>query len=177
MELLQLISIATALFMFWLFAQAGIHKLDPKNDLYFSSLIAEYGLGNEKIASLIAKFVGVFELAIAVAIVIPATRAEAAIVAAGLLFVYMMNMAFQLYQGRRDLDCGCSGPGGELKMSGHLLVRNFVFVLIALLCLSPSNNSAVGLWVLGTLLAIIGIFINLSSEQLIGNAQKLKAFL
>jgi len=34
-----------------------------------------------------------------------------------------------------------------------------------------------GMWVLGILLAIIGIMINLSSEQLIGNAQKLKAFL
>jgi len=163
--------------MFWLFAQAGVHKLDPKNDLYFSSLIAEYGLGNVKIASLVAKLVGVFELAIAVAIVYPATRAEAAVVAAGLLFVYMINMAYQLYQGRRDLDCGCSGPGGELKMSGHLLVRNFIFVVIALFCLAPSNSPAMGMWVLGILLAIIGIMINLSSEQLIGNAQKLKAFL
>ncbi len=177
MEFLQLISIATALFMFWLFAQAGIHKLDPKNDLYFSSLIAEYGLSNVKIASIVAKLVGLFELFIAVAIVYPATRAEAAVIAAGLLCVYMINMAYQLYQGRRDLDCGCSGPGGELKMSGHLLIRNFIFVVFALFCLAPSKSPEMSMWVLGILLAFVGIMINLSSEQLIGNAQKLKAFL
>jgi len=175
MALLQLMSIATALFMFWLFAEAGLHKLNPANELYFSSLIKEFGWANLKIAALIAKLVGLLELAIAVAIVIPATRTTAAIIAGNVLFIYMLHMAFQLYRGRRDLDCGCAGPAGQLKMSGHLVIRNLLLVAATFFCLIPADNAAMMLWLLGSLLAIVGIFINLSSEQLIGNAQKLQA--
>lgn len=175
MELFQLLSIATALFMFWLFAQGAIHKLNPDNDLYFSSLITEFGWGDIKVASLIAKFVGLFELAVALAILYPPTRTLAALVAITLLFAYLTHMAYQLYQGRRDLDCGCAGPGAKVKISGQLLVRNILLILITFFCLTPSTNAASGLWLLGALLAIIGIFVYLSSEQLIGNAQKLKA--
>jgi len=174
-ELLQLLSIANALFIFWLFAQGAIHKLNPANDLYFSSLITEFGWGDIKLASLIAKFVGLVELVVAFAIIYPPTRALAALIAIALLFGYLTHMAYQLYQGRRDLDCGCAGPGAKVKISGQLLVRNTVLIAVTFFCITAAENAASGLWLLGTLLAVIGIIIYLSSEQLIGNAQKLKA--
>jgi len=97
------------------------------------------------------------------------------VIAAALLSGYLLNMTFQLYQGRRDLDCGCAGPASQLKISGHLLIRNLVMVGITLFCLTPVGGTAAATWLLGSLLAIIGILVNQSSEQLIGNAQKLKA--
>jgi len=175
MALLQLMSITSALFMCWLFAEAGIHKLNPNNSSYYSTLIADYGWASPQLAGLIAKAVGFVEIIVALAIVYPATRGEAAIVAALILSGYLLHMAYQLYRGRRDLDCGCSGPGGQLKMSGHLLVRNLILVAVSLFCLQPVTNNLNLLWLLGGLFAIIFIIINLSSEQLIGNAQKLKA--
>ncbi|RLA04101.1 MAG: hypothetical protein DRQ47_03950 [Gammaproteobacteria bacterium] len=175
MEVLHLISIASALFIFWLFAQAGAHKLNPANDSYYTSLVVDYGWASQLTAIIIIKSVGIFELGIALAILFPPTRPMIALIAAGLLFVYLLNMAFQLYQGRRDLDCGCSGPGAELKISGHLLLRNFLMMMIALFCLVPTQNNGSGYWVLGALLAMVGILVTLSSEQLISNAQKLQA--
>ena len=175
MELFQLLSIATALFMFWLFAQGAVHKLNPENDLYFSSLIAEFGWGNVTLARFITKAVGLFELLIAITILYPGTRSLSAMVALVLLFGYLIHMAYQLYQGRRDLDCGCAGPGANVKISGQLLARNLLLMLMTLFCFTAAENVSNSLWLLGILLAIVGILVYLSSEQLIGNAQKLKA--
>jgi len=171
--MLQLLSTASALFICWLFVQAGIHKLNSNNDLYFTSLFSEYGLSDNTIAKLIIKLVALFELGVAIAIVFPQTRSAAAMVAAVLLFAYLLNMAFQLYQGKKDLDCGCSGPAGGLKISGHL--RNLLLIGITLFCLNPAAGSVVNAWLLALLLAIVAILVHQSVEQLIGNAQKLKA--
>lgn len=174
MGLLATISDATALFMFWLFVSAGLYKINPVNTAYFSELIANYGWSNKDVAGVIAKMIGGIEIGIGVAVVLPASRTQAIFLAIGLLFTYLSHMAFQLVQGRRDLDCGCGGPASQLKMSGHLLFRNAVLIGLAFLCLVPGNTYQFSVWLLSSFVAMVGIIIHQSCEQLIGNAQKLK---
>jgi uncharacterized membrane protein YphA (DoxX/SURF4 family) len=174
MSLLSTISDATALFMLWLFVTAGIGKINPENSLYFSDLFASYGWRNIKVANIIAKIIGFIEIIIGIAIIFPTTRAFASLIAIGLLFAYLVNMTFQLVQGRRELDCGCSGAASQLKISGHLLLRNVFLIGVAFFALAPGNIIEIDIGLLSIFFALVAIVIYQSCEQLIGNAQKLK---
>jgi hypothetical protein len=52
-------------------------------------------------------------------------------------------MGVNLLRGRRDLDCGCMGPGARGgKIGGALLARNAVLIAAALACLPPPGPRA-----------------------------------
>lgn len=173
MSLSQIFSDASALFMLWLFVRAGLHKLAPANRDYFAALLGEYGWHSRHIA-LPLTLVGLTELGIGLAIFLPASRSVAALAACAMLLGYLLLMATQLYRGHRDMDCGCGGPGGGLKISGALLLRNLLLAGSALLCLLPGYSQMGGYWLFAVSCAVIAILINLCAEQLIANAQQLK---
>jgi len=54
------------------------------------------------------------------------------IAAAVLLTTYTLAMLVNLLRGRRDIDCGCSGPYLRQTLSGWLVVRNAGFIALAL---------------------------------------------
>ena len=174
MELLAAISDATALFMLWLFVASGLQKINPANATYFSELIVNFGWNNKSVAGVIIRIIGVIEIGTGIAIIVPSSRANAIFMAIALLFAYLAHMAFQLVQGHRDLDCGCGGPASQLKMSNHLLFRNAALIGLAFFCLAPGNTFQTSVWLLSVVVAMIGIVVHQSCEQLISNAQKLK---
>jgi len=174
MSSLTFLSDASSLFIFWLFAVAGSHKLKPDNDRYFSDLLEEYGISNNGVALSIAKFVGTVEIVIGIAIVVPYTRSIAAVFAMAILFSYLLLMATQYYQGKRDLDCGCSGPGSDLKIGPAVLLRNSLLLVVAASCLNSSNGLFSGYWAFSILLSLCGILVYLCSEQIMKNLQHLK---
>ncbi len=174
MSLLATISDAIALFFLWLFVTAGTHKLNPSRLSYFVGLITEYGWSNPNTAKFFTRFLGIIEIVLGVGILISSSRFYAAVSAVGLLFFYLLLMAYQLHRGRMDLDCGCSGPDRQLKMSGHLLIRNLILIGLCILCLIPGNPDQFENWMVYGLFAIGAVFFYQSCEQLIGNAQKLK---
>ena len=50
--------------------------------------------------------------------------------AAALLFAaYAVAMGINLARGRNDMDCGCGGA--PIRISGHLLIRNAVLVMLS----------------------------------------------
>lgn len=109
--------------------------------------------------------------------VFPVTRPLGLIGCGLLLLVYMLAMAKQLWQGKLDMDCGCAGPAGSVKVSPALLLRNSVFIGLLLVCLmDPFRAAALNInhWFVATPMAVLLILINQSSEQLLANAQKLK---
>jgi len=71
------------------------------------------------------------ELAIAVGLWLPRVGSAAAMAAAALLLLYGTAIAINLARGRRDLDCGCAGPAGELPISSALVARNLVLAALA----------------------------------------------
>jgi len=179
----HVLSDASALFLLWIFAQAGLHKLQPANGLYYADLIAQYlNLQayvdhNKKARAQLKMFamgIGIFEVILALALVIPSTRAVAAMLAIVVLMSYGLLMALQIIQGKKNLDCGCMGPAGQINISGSLLLRNGTFALLAYLCFSPGNSFFTSAMVMTIIISLVMILLNLTFEQLIVNAQRLK---
>lgn len=179
----HVLSDASALFLLWIFAQAGLHKLQPANGLYYADLIAQYlNLQayvdhNKKARAQLKMFamgIGIFEVILALALVIPSTRAVAAMLAMIVLMSYGLLMALQIIQGKKNLDCGCMGPAGQINISGSLLLRNGTFALLAYLCFSPGNSFFTSAMVMTIIISLVMILLNLTFEQLIVNAQRLK---
>ena len=82
------------------------------------------------------------------------------LLAAVLLVISGMAIGVNILRGKRDIDCGCSGPLGRQPLSGWLLWRNASLVLIALYASSQMVVQSIGWfdWVVilfGSLLAIL----------------------
>ncbi len=60
--------------------------------------------------------------------------------AAGLLAIYALAMLVNLLRGRRDVDCGCSGPYVRQTLSGWLIARNIGLIAVALLTMLPAGE-------------------------------------
>lgn len=134
-----------------LLAAAALHKL--RGPAEFRADFEAYGLLPAAAAPFAAALVAPAELAAAVALAAPATaaagfplaevalggaaRAAGPLLAAVILAVYGAAMAVALARGRRDLDCGCLGPGRRQPLSGWLVARNAALVAVALACLLP----------------------------------------
>jgi uncharacterized membrane protein YphA (DoxX/SURF4 family) len=180
-----ILSDACALFFLWIFIQAGLHKISKNNEQYYGHLVLEYFnlyQGIDEVATKsknlpwihkIVKLIGFIELCLAVAIVIPVTRYIATFFIIFALLVYMLLMSYQILQGNREMNCGCGGSANQLKISSSLLVRNFIFSLIALLCLSPGQSALSSTTFVIFVIALFVILLNLTIEQLIANSQKI----
>jgi hypothetical protein len=129
-----------------LFAGAAVHK--ARAPRAFREAVVAYrllpaALGGAAAAALVAAEAGV-----AAALLAPGRRAAGLAGAAGLLGLYGAAIAVNLARGRRDLDCGCAGPGARRPISGWLVVRNAVLAATALAALAPVRARAL-VWVDG----------------------------
>lgn len=163
---------ALALFFAWMFAVAGIQKLRAPN--YYLNLISSY-IPAASIGRLLLLPLAGGELAIAILLLLPATRAYGLAGSAFLLLAYAVMMAWQVWRGQTDMDCGCSGPASDLSVSPVLVVRNLVCAGLAILSLSVLASVAVGIMgmVLSVVVASFIITFYLCSDQLIANAQQM----
>ncbi|WP_052706195.1 MauE/DoxX family redox-associated membrane protein [Vibrio galatheae] len=170
----KILSDSSALFLFWLFASAGIGKLKPANRRYYADLMSEYlGSWASKLGGVIM-LVGGVELLSGLALLAPTTRMLGAIAILALLVSYLALMSYQLYQGKVEMDCGCSGPYSNIKVGPEILVRNVVLCIIAALCFLPAVAAFSSTIALASALAIFFAFTYLSAEKAISNLQKIK---
>jgi uncharacterized membrane protein YphA (DoxX/SURF4 family) len=126
-----------------LFATAARHKL---GDLprFRATLHAYRVLPAVTVAAAAVATVGA-ELVVAAALLLPWTRAGAALGAAVLLTVYTAAIVVNLARGRGDIDCGCGGPAARQPLSGWLVARNVALVGVALATLA-SVDARVLVW-------------------------------
>ena len=174
MDYLWVLSNAASLFLLWLFVAAGSHKLQASNREYYEVVFTSYGIHTPFLARGLPIVVGLIEVLVGMMLVVPALRPWGAIAAAAILLAYFLLVASQLLLGKVDMDCGCAGPEGETKISGHLLIRNLVLVAMAVLCLRSLEFAGAVPWILSTLTALVWVLIYLSCGQLIATAQKIK---
>ncbi|MGI9294365.1 MAG: MauE/DoxX family redox-associated membrane protein, partial [Pseudomonadales bacterium] len=126
---------------------------------------------------------GSFELIVGIAIAIPASRSIGTLLGAILLLVYLVMMARQLLQGKKDLVCGCAGPASDAKISPALLLRNFALISLAMFCFASHLTTVhAGMQIGSALLLSLGlalgmVLLYLCLEQLISNQQKLQNLL
>ncbi len=174
MDYLWVLSNASALFLLWLFVAAGSHKLLSSQRGYYEVVFTAYGIESPFAAKHLPIVVGLVEVMVGMALVIPALRGWGSVAALSILFFYFLLVGVQLLRGKADMDCGCAGPDGETKISAHLLVRNLVLMALAVLCLLSIGDAGVMPWVMSVLTALVLILVYLSCGQLIATAQKIK---
>src|ERR1700733_4480469 len=91
-----------------LFATAAAHKLRDLKQ--FADVFAGYRLAPAVIRWRLSWLLPVLEILVALGLLLPASRAIAALVAAALLLTYAIAISINLRAGRDLVACGCGGP-------------------------------------------------------------------
>jgi len=173
-QLSSLMAYAMQILIAGIFAYAGISKLQLQNRAYYVRAIESYGLTIGAAASMFVRALGIIEVLVALMVLLPITKHFGLVGAVVLLATYFFAFAKQIIQGKADMNCGCAGPGAEVKISSVLLLRNLVLVLICLFALSQSSVPSGASWLIVIPLGLAFGLIYSSAEQLIANQQKIK---
>ena len=167
------ITIIVSLCMSSMFGIAAMHKL--KAVTVFRATMDEYQLIPRRLSGLAAMLLIVMELLAAMLVLIPAARTTGLMVMAGLLLIYALGIAINLLRGRRDIDCGCSGPATRHELSWWLVSRNLVLFSLVLLVANPvAQRTLTWLDAVAILFSVIvasGLY--MSMNQLLAQAPRL----
>jgi Methylamine utilisation protein MauE len=158
-----------------LLAAAAAHKL--RDGAGFRAVLRDYAILPDGLVGAASSSVPAAEAAIALGLLLSATRVAASLAAASLLSLYGVAIAINLARGRRAIDCGCAGPGGPRPLSGGLVARNAALAAAALACATPVAARPLG-WidagtVVGALLA--GVLIYAAADVALANAARPRA--
>lgn len=147
------------------------------NFAVFRATLAEYELVPAALVGAAALLFAVLELVIGVASLVPVSAAAAMLAAACLLCVYALAIGINLARGRRDIDCGCTGPATRQLLSGWLLVRNAGLVAFAVVGAMESSGRQLApvdwLVVVLGLAAVLALYAAIN--QLMANVPRLDA--
>lgn len=117
-----------------MFASAAVHKL--RDVASFAATIRSYRVLPAAASATAAVVLPIAEFATAIALVVRFSPYAVAN-ALALLALYSAAIALNLARGRRDIDCGCLGPGHRQPLSEWLLVRNATAAIAATVLLAP----------------------------------------
>lgn len=152
-----------------LFLFALVHKLRDWGQ--FRETLANYSLVPRVLVSVVAAGVVMSEAVVVAGNLWPATRATAALFAAGLLLAYAAAMAINLRRGRVLVDCGCAGFGQRQSLAWWMVRRNVVLAAIALLATWPVSarelNAADLFVIVCAIVSLAGLY--LAHATLAGN--------
>jgi hypothetical protein len=155
-----------------MFLFAAWHKLAGRGQ--FRVTLLEYQLLPESLVPAAALAVPLFEAVLGSSWLLGYLPDElTALASAGLLALYALAIGVNLFRGRVYFDCGC-GFGGkrdkEQYLSGGLIVRNAVLMVMALVTLLPTTTRTLGV---GDYLTLGGAL--LAGTLLFGAANQLLA--
>ena len=158
-----------------LFASTAVHKL--KDVRSFSETMRQYRLLPEPFVVLFAVVLIKCEMILAIGLCLPDWRPLAGFGAAVLLMLYSMAIAINLVRGRRNIDCGCLGPGQRQPISEWLLLRNATVALAAIIVtFEPTARRFVWLDAVSMLgLVAILAFVWISSNRLMETWPRVRA--
>ena len=177
MSLLSIFAYAIALLIAGLFLHAGSNKLLSQNQSYYTDVIQSYGVAPSGVVPWLPRVIGSFESLIALLVLLPMFSRVGLFAAAGLLAVYLLVFAKLLMQGRADINCGCAGPGAEVRISATLLLRNGLLIVLSLFAANAVAVTAaefIGTWFLILPLAAVLGLVYLSCDQMMVNQQKIE---
>ena len=168
-------TIAVSICMSLIFGFAAVHKL--KAVAVFKATMDEYQLVPRMLSGAIAVLLIAAELAAAILVLVPAVRTTGLMIMAVLLFIYAGGIGINLLRGRRDIDCGCSGPSSRHELSGWLVLRNLVLLSLVLLAANPPVQRPMN-WldavvVLLSVMVASGLYMGMN--QLLAQAPRLAA--
>lgn len=169
------ITIIISICMSLMFGFAAAHKLN--NIAVFKATIVEYQLVPLALTGVMAILLIAAESLAAILVLVPAIRTYGLMIMAVLLFLYTMGISINLLRGRRDIDCGCSGPASRHELSGWLVLRNLVMLSLVLFATSPLAHRPAN-WldavvVLFSVMVASGLYMGIN--QLLAQAPRLAA--
>lgn len=158
------------LFLFACFSKAT-------NFAVFKATLEEYKLVPQQLVGFAAILVVGIELLIGFGAFAPQAAHWSMFAAAALLLGYGAAIGINLIRGRRDIDCGCTGPATRQLISGWLLVRNVALALVALLGTVTSSVRELQIqdWALIGLSLVAFMSLYAAINQLMANAPRLDA--
>lgn len=144
----------------------------------FSSLshhrltVKGYGLLPERLVPAFSILQPVLELAVGLLILLPSLRVVSAVGSVALLAVYSTAIGINLLRGRRDIDCGCTGPAMRQELTEGLIVRNLVLMALSGVAMLPLLPRALGWIDFATLtLGMVGmILIHMAGNLILAQA-------
>ena len=168
-------TIIVSICMSLMFGFAAVHKLKAVS--VFKATMDEYQLVPLMLSAVVAVLLIVAELAAAILVLVPAVRTTGFMIMAVLLLIYAAGIGINLLRGRRDIDCGCSGPSSRHELSGWLVLRNLVLLGLALLAANPPAQRPMN-WldavvVLFSVMVASGLYMGMN--QLLAQAPRLAA--
>nr|WP_298249319.1 MauE/DoxX family redox-associated membrane protein [uncultured Halomonas sp.] len=175
MTLYPVFTLSLSVILAVILLSAAMHKLRAPQR--FRRQLDDYALLPRGSLGVAARMMPAVEIALATLLLIPALRVVGALGTALLLSGYAGAITINLWRGRSDIDCGCSGPGMERPLSSALLWRNGLLVLMALLAALPTHSHPLGGFDLFLILAcsLVGLMIYTSAEGLLANRPRLNA--
>ena len=172
----DLFVLSVAIFLAWLFASAGLHKLT--NSHYYNDIINNYVPAlsfSTMLLNSLRMLLGAGELLLACMILIPVSRSAGLLLAIILLLTYAVAMFGQILSGRKEIACGCAGPAAQTTIGPSLIIRNILLsILTAVVLFLPKQLVLLTMpaMAMACLMAVFLILFYLSSEQMISNAQQ-----
>ena len=168
-------TIIVSICMSLMFGFAAVHKLNAV--AVFKATMDEYQLVPLILSGVVAVLLIVAELAAAILVLVPAVRTTGLMIMTVLLFIYAAGIGINLLRGRRDIDCGCSGPSSRHELSGWLVLRNLVLLSLILLAANPPAQRPMN-WldavvVLFSVMVASGLYMGMN--QLLAQAPRLAA--
>ncbi|MEM7466850.1 MAG: MauE/DoxX family redox-associated membrane protein [Pseudomonadota bacterium] len=166
---------AARLAMGLLFGLAAIAKI--RHHSVFRATLADYELVPSFLLVPAALLVVLLEVGIAVGAFFEGVASVAMLMAGGLLLLYAAAIGINLLRGRRDIDCGCTGPAVRQSLSAWLLVRNTGLAMVAGFASTIPSGRVIGLLDITLVAVIIGaaVVIYAAANQLMINAPRLDA--
>lgn len=157
-----------------LFLSACVHKL--RDFSVFKATLEDYQLVPTALSSLISVCIIAAEGLAALGLLSRLYVMPAITCGVVLLSLYSAAMGINLLRGRRDIDCGCTGPAMRQSISQWMVARNVVLAGTAIFVLAPQVPRDLGLVDLMTV--VLGVttaaLIYNSANFLIANGPKLQ---
>lgn len=110
----------------------------------FEGVVQNFRVLPRALVPVVAKVLPPLEAIAAVAILVPALRAEAGSVMAVLLAAFAAGIAINLARGRVDIDCGCFRSSLKQNLSAWLVLRNVLLVVLAVACIASPAGRELG---------------------------------
>ncbi|MGK9165133.1 hypothetical protein KXR53_02490 [Inquilinus limosus] len=137
-----LLQLTSALLLALVFGAAAASKLRHLET--FEGVVQNYQILPHRLARPVAYALPVVEAALTVAVLVPATRAEAAMAALLMLAAFAAAVAVNVRRGRTAIDCGCFSDTLRQPISWWIVLRNLVLMTASLPCLIPATGRALG---------------------------------
>jgi len=151
-----------------LFAHAAWHKWRERQR--FAATLAAYGLLPGRLAAVGGYLVPLVETAVAALLLAPPMRSAAALAGIVLLLTYALAIGVNLRRGRRDLDCGCTGPADRRPIAAWMVWRNLVLAMLLAAIVPAWGDRPIGridaLTILAGLVAIVPVYATV--DRLVG---------